>query len=315
MTYVQLFLDWDGTLTKHDTILTLSRIGYRVNERKGVETRPWIEIVQAYLNDLKTYTSSYVPPKESRTKIELESQYLASLKDIERSSTNRVAKAEVFAHVSAEDLHVGAKEALQSGGVGMRRGWEKLFPLAPDPKSSTRSSIDVAIVTVNWSATFIWSCLSHAAQASGIDETFIRDLKIYGNEVNSKLAESSMRATGVLGSSSMVHTSSDKATALRKAIANGEKKAAKLGQTYISVYVGDTATDFDALLQASVGVCVRDEPLRGGQEELADTFERVGIEVLPLTDIDLSTLGPKTVYWTNDLSEVAALLSEKIVAS
>jgi len=319
MILVQLFLDWDGTITKHDTILPLSRLGYRVNELKGIETRPWDEIVKAYLEDLNKHASTYQPTKESRITIEEESKYLASLKPVERASITRVVDSGIFAQITKAELDEGVRDAVRIGDVELRPGWEKLFDSCLDNNPSTPAPIDVAIVTVNWSAAFIRSCLLQSARNSDIDDSVINNMPIYGNEVNRELAQDSIPTVGDLSSPNSIQTSADKLAALQSVIVAGKDKAKAKGHEHVSIYVGDTATDFDCLLYADIGVCINDVPLRGGQQELASTFVRVNVEILPLREAQWPVVARegerKTVYWTNDLGEVADMLREKMQAT
>jgi 2-hydroxy-3-keto-5-methylthiopentenyl-1-phosphate phosphatase len=318
MTHVQLFLDWDGTLTKHDTVLVLTRIGYRVNERKGRSLQAWDIIVNAYLDDLKAHTASYQPVKEQRKTIEEESKYLTSLKQIERSSVERVEKACIFKGIKAADLESGAAEALQGGDVELRPGWNDIFKLAATTSAQDNGVVDCTIVSVNWSGVFIRQCLLHAAHNERLDTRSIEQMSIWSNEIEG-VHESRMEgSSGSLTSRLLIHTSFDKLNLVQDLIAQGQLEAQSHGQEYLSVYIGDTATDFDALLLADVGICVRDEPLRSGQKELADTFERVGVTVLPLTEVKRSQASKSkeqrtVMYWTNSLSDVATFVSSELV--
>ena len=309
MVYINLFLDWDGTLTKHDTILPLSRIGYQINEAKGIATRPWDEIVEAYLDDLKAHAEAYQPARESRTTIGAESKYLASVKPIEWASTDRIVEAGVFANVTSMGEEV--KEALRTGEVEMRPGWERLFSF--NPKDS--SMVNTAIITVNWSANFIKDCMFYASTGDLFVVT-LKMLPIYGNEINSLVGKFNNPRVGDLSSDRLIQTSADKLEALRSAIEVGKAQASKAKQEYMSIYVGDTATDFDCLLEADVGVCIQDVPLRGGQQELASTFARVGVDVLPLSEARNLASGHeskrKTVYSVNNLAELANFIEQEL---
>jgi 2-hydroxy-3-keto-5-methylthiopentenyl-1-phosphate phosphatase len=320
MTQVQLFLDWDGTLTKHDTILVLSRIGYEVNERNGRKLQPWQDIVQAYLDDLEAHTVSYQPAKEWRRSVQEESKYLTSLKKVEWNSIKRVEKAGIFKGVKAADLEAGAKEALEKGEVEMRPGWEKLLMLDSKTNSQQNNVADLLVVSVNWSGVFIRECLRHATLSQKANTQAIEKISISSNELEDIHCPGSKGSTGSLQGT--IHTSADKAKAVEELIVRQKLEGKVDGQEVVSVYIGDTATDFDALLLVDFGICIRDEPLRGGQKELADMFDRVGVNVLSLTEASwprplqsqfLQLKNHKTVYWTKDLSEIAAFVSAKFL--
>jgi thiamine phosphate phosphatase / amino-HMP aminohydrolase len=69
------------------------------------------------------------------------------------------------------------------------------------------------------------------------------------------------------------------------------------------LYVGDSSTDFDCLIVAELGICVRDEPIAMHQMELKETLERVGIEVVRL-GAEARARGNETkkiICWVKDL--------------
>jgi hypothetical protein len=315
MAHVQLFLDWDGTLTKYDTMLALSKIGYAVHERNGTKLQPWDGIVQAYLNDLKSHDASYVPRKDQRKSIEEECSYLASLKQIEQDSLKRVGEAGVFQGVTAADLRHGAEDALETGRIEMRPGWEELFKLNGYGDLQGECALNPEIITVNWSGTFIRSCLLHAARHQDLSAKVIEEMNIWGNEIEG-LHDRSTGSPGSLALETIIHTSTDKVELIKRLVEDGRSTISTSGHRYISVYVGDTATDFDALLFADVGICVQDVPLRGGQKELANTFERVGVVVQPLVEWSMfqHTQSRKTVYLAQHLSEIAKFVSTKLLS-
>ncbi|KIW03383.1 hypothetical protein, variant [Verruconis gallopava] len=319
MAHVQLFLDWDGTLTKNDTILSLSGIGYKVNERLGIKLRPWHEIVDTYLAELKAHASSYEPSAEQRKTTESELKYLTSLKSVERASTDRVIRSGVFCNVTAEDLDFGAKEAIENGIIEMRSGWEKLCSLISLFSNEGQNTLEVSIVTVNWSASFIRSCLLHAAEKQRLDVTTIKHLHIYGNEVVGAPDDGFSTMPRNLSAANAIHTTADKCDAMKDPLAAGHSKALGVGQEYFSVYVGDTLPDFCPLLQVDFGICIRDNPMGSGQNELAQTLERVGVMAMPLSRANRSRLLEKSpskiVYWSNDLAEVASFVENKLFRS
>lgn len=313
MVHINLFLDWDGTLTKHDTILPLTRIGYKANESKGITTRPWDEIVNAYLQDLEAHNSSYEPAKAARTTIEQESAYLASLKAVEVASVRRVDEAGIFANVTTE-LLMGTAEALRSGEVEMREGWEHFFEILPKEPNHLLT----AIVTVNWSASFIRDCMWNASDTMLSAE--IKLISVLGNEINDYIGLQDKKYHNpdveLYFDEKAIHTSADKLHALQSAMATGRAKAEAANQSYLSVYVGDTITDFDCILAADIGVSINDVPLRGGQLELSRTLGRVNVDVLPLREARKD--GPwhrrerKVVYWVNGLDEIAAFVEAEL---
>ena len=79
----------------------------------------------------------------------------------------------------------------------------------------------------------------------------------------------------------------------------------------LNIYVGDSATDFDCLLAADLGICIRDDPMGSSAKTLSETMSRVGHDVQHIGNIkvwqELSTSRPN-ILWAQDLKEIADLL-------
>lgn len=80
------------------------------------------------------------------------------------------------------------------------------------------------------------------------------------------------------------------------------------------VYIGDSATDLECLVAADVGVCIRDAPMGGSQRELAETCERVGVEVQDLRRLTHGEMviekerGGRRLWWVDGLERVREVL-------
>jgi phosphoglycolate phosphatase-like HAD superfamily hydrolase len=83
---------------------------------------------------------------------------------------------------------------------------------------------------------------------------------------------------------------------------------------YTVIYVGDSATDLEALLAADVGVCVRDEIMGASQLELADALTRIGVLVVSIDEgIGMKQINnerAKVVYWAEGLEQIAKALTK-----
>ncbi|KAK7184850.1 hypothetical protein PSPO01_09161 [Paraphaeosphaeria sporulosa] len=300
---IRLCLDWDGTLTKKDTLHLVAAIGYDCN--RDANLTPWDDIVQAYLSDYKQHKEGYTPPADQRKAgdgaARRESNWLASLKPVETRSIERVQAAGIFKGVIKQDVELAARLAVQKHKLQFRTGWRTL--LMYHQKSATAPS--VSILSVNWSATFIQACIEAAFQfsASGMESTMVASIPVCANEL--PLVERRP--------DSCISTSTDKLEMLRQLRKDGD----------FIVYVGDSATDFDCLNAADVGICVRDDPMGSSQQELKETLDRLGFETLRLSSeayketgcyvFDGANEGKKRkriIWWVEDLDEISKFIEE-----
>ncbi|KAK5144908.1 hypothetical protein LTR04_001442 [Oleoguttula sp. CCFEE 6159] len=339
---LHLLLDWDGTLTQRDTLHLVSSIGYahhkrhrniHRNESESPDSQPpdptdppgpidpWNEVVQMYGDDMKQHVESYQPQASERRTVEQESAWLASLEGIENRSVRRVEQAGFFRGVKRAEITEAARKATDGKGLQLREGWAELFSSAA---SSTSSNEDVGgqeaaehdskvtIISVNWSGEFIRESLLYPAntlkgwsdeQKQKVQQV-VKDMTVFANEI-----EEVDRPEGSLGKLSKsgekgIRTSKDKLEYM-------PTKDSKRGTV---VYVGDSPTDFDALLAADVGICIRDEPMSSGQKELSETLERVSVKVRNISEYkaspDTNANGP-TLWWARGLKEVANLIEAK----
>lgn len=308
---VHVFIDWDGTITKRDTLEEVAKAGYK----KNPTTRPWSNFVTAYLEDYRVHQESYSPSKDQRKTIEEESAWLESLLEVETLSVKRVRDAGLFQGVNKNDMLDAATEALGNGNVQLREGWTDLFFSGLSPPGDRvpamgRDGFRFHIVSVNWSAAFIKSCIFHASvllQSVDAMKALVPMVHL-ANEIASV-----ERATYGLDKDNVtVRTSADKVKMIEKAL---HEPALGKNETRepITVYIGDSCTDFDALLYVDYGICIRDEPMGSGQKELAETLERVGVSVKSLSELELPSptqgANTKTLWWAKDLKEISDALS------
>jgi hypothetical protein len=314
---IHLILDWDGTLTTKDTLHLVSDIGYARNASRNPPLPAWSGIVSAYLEEFKTHEKSY---QGDHNTIEEESQWLASLATVESRSVQRVETAGIFQGVRTDDVRRKACEAVTHGLLELRDGWDTLL--------STKTSVytDLTILSVNWSRCFIQSALEYAALAasqlpSGLPigaVDLLCNVSIKANEIQS-LGDDSYGSSGLLSPPDHpgIRTSRDKLTELValtdatiRQMSEGSKDDGVL--ELITIYVGDSTTDFDSLLFADIGICVRDDPLGSSQLELVKTFERVGVNMEPLGNLrhpPSQEARINTVWWAKNLREIVDLIS------
>jgi thiamine phosphate phosphatase / amino-HMP aminohydrolase len=301
---MQIVMDWDSTLTTHDTTPVIASIGYKNAARnEGANPKPWSWVEDAYLRDLKAHEDAYDPKPEHRGTIKEESAWLASLKYVERRSFQRLKDEDLFEGLSKDDMEKGGMKGLRDGTVVLRPGWQEVLAMAIPRQKGAEALATVAIVSVGWSETFIRGCLLEAASKLSDIETDaitfrIRRMSIYANEIVEA------------GSRLPLHTSADK-----KLVLSGMDES---GIHPIRVYVGDSVTDFDALLGADIGICIRDYPeMSESQAELASTLSRLSIKVHALEDLhriwnqqdqNVGSLR-SSIWWTSNIRDVGQLRS------
>ena len=200
-----------------------------------------------------------------------------------------------------EDIDLVARRAIETGEVTLRSGWQKMMALAgEDTYGKTEAPLKgrVSILSVNWSEHFIRAALKESAQYSDTEDirdnllTSIDALPILSNELADM--DSKWGSTGKLMEPSRprIRTSYDKLTHLKR------------DSEFLNVYVGDSPTDFDALLAADVGICICDDPMGSSQKSLADTLARVGCEVIHIGRADPHSFSGNTLLWARDFDEI-----------
>ncbi|KAL9072185.1 MAG: hypothetical protein Q9157_005197 [Trypethelium eluteriae] len=298
---MHLIVDWDGTLTKQDTLHVVAQIGYAHNRDQNLT--PWDEIVRAYGFDYSLHEATYKPVGEERKSIAEESKWLASLRDVERKSFERVGAAGIFTGVTKQDVSSASKSAIINREIELRNGWRELLSIACDNGNQGSGLSPMSVISVNWSRTFIRTCLETALLKTSGNDIDMDSVPIYANEIYRDVEDRPK-----------IYTSADKLTAFQKLRETGNRP---------TIYVGDTSTDFDCLVAADVGICVRDEIMGGGQTELKDTLERVGFEIARLSpaawagidqgvrdECDLEIRENRRVWWVTDLTEIVKFIEE-----
>ncbi|KAK2766862.1 AP-3 complex subunit beta [Arachnomyces sp. PD_36] len=291
---IRIVLDWDGTITKRDTLHIVAEIGYKRN--RHLNLMPWNQIVKAYISDYTQYEDHYRPARSDRQTIAQESAWLASLNDVEERSVKRAQDAGIFTDVTKLDICREADHAIRSNEIQLRDGWKEILSMS-GPSGNNEIAIPplVSIISVNWSSVFIRACLLAALGNDPPVKGIADSIPIFSNHLHSE-------APGI-------RTSADKLDAFKSLRDGGHGPI---------IYVGDSATDFDCLVAADVGICVRDEPMGSGQTELKESLERVGID---LARLDLNAWrkylreiagqgsekeSDKVVWWVTDLREVVS---------
>ena len=71
-----------------------------------------------------------------------------------------------------------------------------------------------------------------------------------------------------------------------------------------TIYIGDSSTDLGCLMDADVGVCVRDEVETGEQRGLREVLQRVGVGCFFVGEWRGRDEGSKCLWWARDFEEV-----------
>ncbi|KAG9628616.1 hypothetical protein KCU98_g5918, partial [Aureobasidium melanogenum] len=313
---IHLILDWDGTLTRKDTLSLVGSIAYHASSSRSLP--PWSDFVNGYTNDYTEHAARYEPTSSARTTIDQERQWLASLTPIENKSVQRVESSCVFKGVKASHVDQVAASSIANGDLRLRNDWDWLFQTL-----LSNAANKISILSVNWSARFIRQSLLSASSklTSPVGETlisYVTSMDIKANEISN--LDSAEGSDGRLSkdSSDGIRTSADKLSHLslrcrRKLEICAPTRELAEQQDDLVVYIGDSATDLEALLAADVGICIRDDPMGSSQRELAETLHRIGVDVRSIDeDIGLKRVadGQMVIYSARGFDSVVKALSK-----
>lgn len=282
---IHWMLDWDGTITKKDTLDALVHVA---EEKKpsAMISKKWEEVVDAYLKDYQTMFKKLAPDGHLPTSFEEEKEMLHSLEEVEQRSLDRVYGYGVFQGLTLDDLERGAIEAITYRRVQIREGYNEFLQARTNPKRPLN------IISVNWSARFIEACLKAANISSNIGAISSNEIGVDGCiTASSPFQLSDVKA--LVSSRHKFQVFSLNRTACD--IANG--------YSYPAVYIGDSWTDLECLLAAELGICIRDEPMTSAQQKLADSLRRLGVNCARLKGT--KNTDSWSIVWASDFYEIA----------
>lgn len=267
-------LDFDGTITKKDTISTLFQFGIA---HSGLNDA-YEDIIARYKEDYSSHLSAYKPTATERKALALEIAYSRSLKAVEHNSFARVGSSGIFRGLHRRDWHENGGQAVEGKVVGIKPGFREFVT------SARRRNAEVEVVSVNFSSDFIAGVLEKSAPntsgppcevtANWLDERGI----IFGPE-------------GEEGE--VMTTSGAKLHAM-----NGVLGKVGLEKRRV-VYIGDSGTDIECLTREGVlGVVMVEK----GESDLMETLKRVGIQVPHLFEYDGDS--GDGLYWAQDFEEI-----------
>lgn len=304
---VHLVLDWDSTLTMKDTMSLLGNV-HKVRDPAPSAQRPaWDTFFSAYMDDYKAHKAAHYPTSPIVSH-EVYRHWLQSLDAVELASSRRVSESEFFRGTKSEHIQSVASQALLSGELQLCPGWEDMFSLFLPRKGILPPSSSISILSVNFSATFIRSALQSAVTSSTATPypdrdqlaTLINGMIIQANEIEGlDLSEGS---SGQLCSS--IRTAEHKLARMTRF------RQEHQGEQPIVVYVGDSATDYECLRAADIGIWICDCAQSEYLERFAQTFKPLGLgEFKPIAIPAGDKCVPgKTCLWTSSLAHVVELL-------
>jgi hypothetical protein len=297
---IHWILDWDGTITKRDTLDALVNIAAQCKPDSPVN-KNWKCVSQAYLTDYEKTLQIYASDGKLPTTIEEESSLLANLEEVELRSINRVSASGIFEGLTTDDVDNGAAKAIESGAVELRKGCNDFLRLI-----EARAHIDVdrgeslSILSVNWSKRFILGCL----KATHEDFKMMVDSVICANELDG--IEPGVPTTGrICANVPRIISSGNKLTQLQ--LLRDEVNKVRPEKALPVVYIGDSWTDVECLLAADLGICIRDDIITSTQKRLADSLKRLGVPCPRLQDTDKSD----GVVWVESFHEIERWLRKR----
>ncbi|EGV61278.1 hypothetical protein PSN45_001367 [Yamadazyma tenuis] len=209
-----IVVDFDETITEHDTISLISQIPYTTDPTK---TPPFEYFTNVYLQALEKYRSVANIPKSMAEEIE----YQKGMKSVEMSSINELERHQLFNGITKQSL---AEQAVK---VKVKPGFSKFLSIC-----SSRQ-IPVKILSVNWSSVLIRGVLAGLGYELDV---MVNELQFDGHSV----------CTGHFDPTISVRTGYDKYMAIE------QLKRQYHNQKLI--YIGDSRTDLLALLASDMGV-------------------------------------------------------------
>lgn len=301
-----LFLDWDGTLTPQSTLPLIARI--------NTFAPPLANFTVAWQSDFAAHLAPYTPPAALRREIHEELQWLESLEVVERASTERIERDGLFRGViysderTGEDGDEGGSEKddmlhtslnREVGSLELRRGAYALI------QETREHGGAVDVVSVSWSGAWIRGMLRRKLPACVIP-------KVAANEIERSGSGKLSRTTGVYageyvsqygGKARGLWTAGDKTEVMQQIV-----RSRWDSESFRLVYVGDSLTDLGCLLEADVGVCIRDNTMDSEQSALAETLERlrrVDCKWIGQFDQEMPRDDPvKILWWARDFDEI-----------
>ncbi|KAF1954005.1 hypothetical protein CC80DRAFT_418542 [Byssothecium circinans] len=287
---IHWILDWDGTITKRDALETLVNIAASNNTHSKI-LNDWRQVSEAYMRDYENTLKDLLAQNlDKPSTINTERQLLYKIKDVEKRSLDRIYQSKIFAGLRDDMLDKGAAAAMEKGNVQVRDGFSDFMHHIQTRKKYEKRD-EFNILSVNWSQRFIAACLE-IANISSVQELLP---SIHSNELEG--IQQNTPSSGLIVPTSqhqdLIVSSVDKISVLNQL---------RSSRQIPIVYIGDSWTDFECLLSADLGICIRDEPMTSGQQTLADALGRVDVQCTHLEE--MGTVDHKGLFWARNFEEI-----------
>ncbi|KAK4103073.1 hypothetical protein N658DRAFT_467526 [Parathielavia hyrcaniae] len=276
---VLVLLDFDGTITQHDTLSSLITLAIADNDNRTL-TQLWADIVDDYVASHQRHAASYAgPPAERRRTLREELAYLESVRGVELRSVAREERGGINTSrvEGEEDGGNGSEgEEVKKGAVVVRRGLGEFL------EQQASRGWDVAVVSVNWSGEFIRGVVEAVCEPGQGRETVMR---MVANGIG--FPDGCVEGPKELGGEPLV-SAGDKLRAMKSLRRGWEEDNV--------VYFGDSTTDLACLVAADLGVVIADD----GESKLLKTLKRLGFGVSHVGE----ARGESKLVWAKDFVEV-----------
>ncbi|KAK3996525.1 HAD-like domain-containing protein [Cladorrhinum sp. PSN332] len=293
-----ILLDFDGTITAHDTINILASLAATRNPHTAAI---WQDIVLKYVADHAEHLDKYRPEARDRTTLAQELEFLKSLGSVEQKSVDRVGGLGVFAALSGEEFKAfgrdvvvqeeeeeeeedqprvdGAERNDEKGKVvKIRKGFGEFADRVRE------RGWELGVVSINWSGEFIEGVLGREELVAG-ERIKANGIRWPGGKVEGYEKENGRK---------VLMTVEDKVRAMRDLVREIRGGEEEMGGKV--VYFGDSTTDMACLVEADLGVVVADED----GSKLLKALGRVGLEVPHVEGFK----GVEGLVWVRDFDEV-----------
>lgn len=287
-------LDFDGTITEKDTIdhlVSIPTAGDLVTHPNTWSN--WKKLVSVYAKEHGDYIATRLPDRNAHTPRRQEEELLEGLRPIEERSLARVFTRGIFFRITGSELENGAWELIETKKIKLRTGCHSFLE-----RVSRKSTAEkVSVLSVNWSSIFVSTCIE--AGCCYVDPDTEEDIipEVYANEFTGVRYGSNDRSTGEIMShhEHRILTAEDKLRQMRTI-----RDEAGTAQC---VYVGDGWQDLLCLLDAELGICIRDEDnMSSTQRMLADALGRLNIECQHLDK--WTPESTSKIWWARDFEEI-----------
>ena len=201
-----------------------------------------------------------------------------------------------------EGIREAGKQAVGDGRVEVRRGWGRAVRGGGegdgDGDGKEERRVQIHVLSVAWSPAWIYGVLEAAGYEGMLGELGVN---VVCNDV--LLGE---------GGEQGLYVAADKLRSMRTLVASATVSeglgGGEGGKPWI-IYIGDSVTDLECLLEADVGIVIRDEGASMGfgseQRGLKEVLGRAGVGTYWLGEFgEVQTGEERVLWWARDFEEV-----------